>query len=408
MLRVEGAVISSRPQEAADEPDRLEQTSARIRNLFRDTLRGEAEEWERDGGVPASVYERLGAIGAFEARWPDGARSPGRTDIAALIVRETALASIGGCVALGTHLEGYFRALARCEYGAAVWDDALAGRAIGALSVTERTGGSHPTSCETLARRAGDEWVLSGHKHYVSNMRAAADVVVFARTDRGRDLSSFTLVVVPVSAPGVTVTPHRMVSLAASATSMLDLDGVEVGDERRVGAVGSGLGTLLELLRAERLGAACAGLAIAELCLEIALVFADRRSIGGRRLRQHQAIAHRLASLASEVAAGRALLAERLAAAQVGKISSAEAGQAKLVLNRIAWRAADETVQIVGGRGLTEETPLARIWRDMRIGRIGGGTDEVQLELIAQSLRPGELARHPAVMAVGAAAEAKA
>ncbi|HSZ68913.1 MAG TPA: acyl-CoA dehydrogenase family protein [Solirubrobacteraceae bacterium] len=378
----------------------------RIRALYRGSLREEAVEWEHDGGVPASVYRRLGEIGAFQARWPEGARRPGRVDVAATIIRETSQASVGAGIAVGTHMEGYFRALALSEYGQSIWGDALAGRAIGALSITERTGGSNPTHCETFAERTPSGWALSGHKHYVSNMRAATDVVVFARTDRGRDLSSFTLFVVPADAPGMTITPHHLVGAAASATSMLDLDGVEVADEHRVGAVGSGLIILLDLLRAERVGAACGGLAVAELCFEIALAYTDRRLVGGTPLRQHQAVAHRLATLASDIAAGRALLSERLAAAQRGRISSAEAGQAKLVLNRVAWRAADEAMQLLGGRGFSEETPLAQIWRDIRIGRIGGGADEVQLELIAQSLRPGELARHPAVVAVAREAEA--
>jgi alkylation response protein AidB-like acyl-CoA dehydrogenase len=379
----------------------------RIDELLRGCLRdGEVAEWERDGGVPRSMYERLGSAGVFEARWPDGARGPGDVSVGARLMREAARASVGACIAMGTHVEGYLRALSRCEYGASVWDDALAGRAIGALSVTERSGGSNPTNCETVAERTADGWRLNGHKHYVSNLRAATDVVVFTRTDRGRPLSSYTLFVVPTGAPGVKVTPHRMVGSAASATCMLDFEGVEIGDARRVGGEGSGLVLLLDFLRAERVMAACAGLAVAELCFEIALAFADRRSVGGGSLRQQQAIAHRLAALASDIAAGRALLRERIDAAQRGQISSAEAGQAKLVLNRIAWRAADEAMQVLGGHGFTEETPFARIWRDIRIGRIGGGTDEVQLELVAQSLRPGELASHPAVIAAAEAAQA--
>jgi acyl-CoA dehydrogenase len=123
-------------------------------------------------------------------------------------------------------------------------------------------------------------------------------------------------------------------------------------------------------------------------------------------LRFQQSIAHRLATAASDVAAGRALVEERLRAAERGRISSAEAGQAKLVLNRIAWRVADEAVQLMGGRGFTEETPMSGIWRAIRLGRIGGGTDEVQLELVAQSLRPGPLSSHPAVVAAARAAEA--
>lgn len=372
----------------------------RIAALLQGCLRdGEVAAWEREGGVSRSVYERLGAAGAFEGRWPDSARGPGDVSVGARLIREAAQVSVGACIAMGTHMEGYFRALARSEYGASVWDDALAGRMVGALAVTERSGGSNPTNCETVAERTTDGWIVSGNKHYVSNTRAASDIVVFARTDRGRPLASYTLFIVPADAPGVTVRPHRLVGAAASATAMLDLDGVAIDDARRVGSVGSGLVRLLEFLRAERVMAACAGLAVADLCFEIALAFADRRSVGSGSLRQQQAIAHRLATVASDIAAGRALLRERLEAAQRGQISSAEAGQAKLVLNRVAWRAADEAMQILGGRGFTEETPLAQIWRDIRIGRIGGGTDEVQLELVAQSLRPSELASHPAVVA---------
>lgn len=387
-------------------PPSADGTVAAVRELCRGSFAAEAEDWEREGGVPPSAYARLAAAGAFAGRWPDGARGPGCVDVGALVVSEMAQVSVGACIAVGTHMEAYFRALARCDYGTETWDDAVAGRRVGALSVTERAGGSNPTNCETLAERTPEGWVLSGHKHYVSNMRAADDVVVFARTDRRRPLSSFTLFVVPTDAAGVTVTPHRMVGAAASATAQLDFESVAVGDERRVGAVGSGLALLLDLLRAERVMAACAGLAVAELCFEIAFAFADSRVVAGGRLRAQQAIAHRLATLASDIAAGRALLAERLNAARAGRLSSAEAGQAKLVLNRVAWRAADEAMQILGGRGFSEETPLARIWRDIRIGRIGGGTDEVQLELIAQALRPGELAAHPAVTAAVRAAGA--
>jgi alkylation response protein AidB-like acyl-CoA dehydrogenase len=380
------------------------EAAARVARLCTETFRDEAAEWEREGGVPASAFTRLGEAGAFAARWREGVNGHGDVRAGALLARELTLASIGACVAVGTHCEAYFRALARCEYGRAIWQDALAGRAIGALAVSEATGGSRPTNCATRAERHGEGWLLSGHKHYVSNLRAAGDCVVFAQTADRSELGNFTLFVVPLHSDGVRMRQHAVSAARASATGMLDLDGVYVGEERRVGRVGSGLLTLLEMLRGERLMAAVAGLAVAELCFEIALAFTDRREVSGGALRLQQAIAHRLATLASDIAAGRALVNERLAAAETGRITSAEAGQVKLVLHRTAWRVADEAVQMLGGRGFTDETPLAGIWHAIRLGRIGGGTDEIQLELISQSLRPGPLATHPAVIAAAAAA----
>jgi alkylation response protein AidB-like acyl-CoA dehydrogenase len=371
-----------------------------IRELFASSLRDEAAIWERDAAMPKSAFERMADTGVFAARWPRDAREPGNVAIGSLLVRETALVSVGGCIAVGTHLEVFFRALARSEYGADRWSEALAGRLLGGFAVSEYGGGSNPSNCETTAEPSGDGWVLNGHKHYVSNAGAATDLIVFARTSRGRDLNNFTVFLVPTDATVVTITPHDLLGARASGTCSVDLREVEVCDERRVGRVGGGLALLFDFLRGERMAAASGSLAAAELCFEIALAWASARQSAGEPLRQRQTIAHRLAILSSEIAAARGLLADRIQRAQAGRITSAEAAQAKYIIGRLAWRAADEAMQILAGHGYTEETPFAQLWRDIRIGRIGGGTDEVQLEIVAQNLRPGTLATHPLVRTV--------
>jgi alkylation response protein AidB-like acyl-CoA dehydrogenase len=378
---------------------------AEVEELFAASFRPEAKGWERDAAMPRSAFERMAATGVFEARWPRGAREPGQVAIGSLLVREMALTSVGACIAVGTHLEVFFRALARSEYGSEGWSEALAGRLVGGFAVSEYKGGSNPSNCETAAVSRGDGWVLNGHKHYVSNARAATDLIVFARTDRRRDLSDFTVFLVPSDAAGVTTTPHELSGARASGTCAVDLVDVKVGDERRVGRVGGGLALLFDFLRGERMAAASGSLAAAELCFEIALSWTSARRSAGDALRDRQTIAHRLAILSSEIAAGRGLLADRIERAQSGRINSAEAAQAKYVLGRLAWRAADEAMQIMAGHGYTEETGFAQLWRDIRIGRIGGGTDEVQLEIVAQGLRPGALAIHPLVREVESKAD---
>jgi acyl-CoA dehydrogenase/citronellyl-CoA dehydrogenase len=373
---------------------------AGIARLIATSLRPAGPAWERAGGVPAEVFVALAGAGAWAARWPDGGRGAGDVAVGARTAREIALCSIGAAVAVGTHQETLFPALARSEWGLAHWDAALAGGVIGALAISERGGGSHPSSCQTRALRTGGGWMLRGHKHYVSNAAAATDITVFARTGDSQGLGAFTMFLVPTGHPGVRLTAREQIGAAASGTWMLDLEEVEIESGRRVGAVGSGLPLLLELLRGERIVAAAASLAIAELCFEIALAWSERRRLGDRRLIQHQAIAHRLAALQCEIATGRALVAERIERAQRGRISSGEAAQAKLVLARLAWRVADEALQLVAGHAYMEETSLARLWRDVRLMRIGGGTDEVLLEIVAQAMRPGELAAHDYVREV--------
>jgi acyl-CoA dehydrogenase len=377
-------------------------SARRIREFIASSLRPEAEQWEQDGAVPASVFRRLGDVGAWAARWPDGARSAGDVTAGDVTIREIAISSFGAAVAISIHQEAFFRALDRSEWGSANWGPAIAGEVIGALAVSERGSASNPADCRTTGRRSGQGWVLSGHKHYVSNAPAATDLAVFARTSERTDLTAFTIFVVPKAAPGVDVTRHRMVGAAASGTAMVDLHEVAVGDERIAGSVGMGLPLLIELLRGERLAAASSCAAVAELCFEVALAWADRRIVHGRAVRHHQSIAHRLAALQSEVACGGAFLRERLELARSGRVTPGSAAQAKHVL---AGRAVDETIQLVGGHGYLEETALARLWRDVRLGRIGGGTDEVQLELVARSLRSGPLLDHPLVRAVAALAD---
>lgn len=374
--------------------------AANIEALFATSLRDEAAVWEGDAAMPKSAFEQMADAGAFAARWPRGARDPGDVAIGSLLVRETALISVGGCIAVGTHLEVFFRALARSQYGTDRWADAIAGRLLGGFAVSEYAGGSNPSNCETTAQQSGDGWVLNGHKHYVSNAGAATDLIVFARTARSRDISDFTVFLVPTDTDAVTITPHELAGARASGTCAVDLREVEVCDERRVGRVGGGLALLFEFLRGERMAAASGSLAAAELCFEIALTWAGARQSQGEPLRQRQTIAHRLAILSSEIAAARGFLADRIERAQAGRITSAEAAQAKYVIGGLAWRAADETMQILAGHGYTEETGFAQLWRDIRIGRIGGGTDEVQLEIVAQSLRPSTLATHPLVQTI--------
>lgn len=382
------------------------EASERIAEFIAKSLRPYADDWEREGAVPAEAYRRLGDLGAWASRWPEGARSPGNVALGMTTIREVALSSVGAAIAVATHQETFFRALDRSDWGREHWEDALAGDLIGALAVSERGSASNPGSCRTTARRAEHGWVISGHKHYVSNVPAATDIAVFARTSDRPDLGAFTIFVVPKRAAGVVIDRLDLIGAAAAGTCMVDFDEVHIGDDRRAGRVGSGLPLLLDLLRWERLAAASSSVAIAELCLEIALAWAARRVVHGRPLRQHQSVAHRLAVLDSDIAGARAFVRDRIELAQAGQLTSAHAAQAKFVLTRLAWRAADEAMQLVAGHGYTEETGLARLWRDVRVGRIGGGTDEVQLELIAQAMKPGSLAAHPLVRSVLALADA--
>jgi len=371
----------------------------RIEALFRTELIGEADRWESERRLPPKVFERLGQIGAFRARWP-APSTLGDIEVAIGLARECALVSPGGAVALGPHTDGFLPALAHSEWGRAVEEAAFEGSVIGAVAISESTSGSDVTTCETLAERDGDGWRITGHKQYVSNFPSATDCLVFARTDRRTPLRDFSLFLVPTDHVGVKSEQHRQIGANASGTCMVRLDGVQVGEERLVGKAGSGLTRILGFLRLERVWASAGSAAIAELCLEMALGYAGARRIQGKALRDHQVIAHRLADMDTAVKAARLMVADLLECARTGRLSALQSARAKLFTGQVAWQVADQTMQILGGRGYTAATPFERIWRDLRVIRIAGGSEEVLRELIARGLSTGKLGEHPDVVAV--------
>ncbi|HEX8743555.1 MAG TPA: acyl-CoA dehydrogenase [Thermoleophilaceae bacterium] len=372
--------------------------AAELRSLFRDELAAEVEGWERDCLLPRHVFERLTALGVFDARW-NGSSRAGDVDVAAALARESTLVSIGAAIAISAHSEAFLPALRLCELGRDGAEDR-----IGCIALSEATSGSDLGNCATRARRSGDGWAIAGHKHYVSNFRTATDCVVFTRTSDTGTLNDFTLFLVPTGADGVAATPYSPAGARAAGTCAVDLAEVQVGDERRVGPVGVGLRITLEFLRRERLWAAVAAAAVAELAYEIALAYASRRRVAGAALRDHQAIAHRLVDLECQVAAARAIADGLVAAERGGAVSGATGAAGKLYATRVACAALDEAVQVMGARGFTDEAPMSRLWRDGRAMRIGGGADEVLREQVARAQRPGPLADHPLVRACAEAA----
>ncbi|HEU5142421.1 MAG TPA: acyl-CoA dehydrogenase family protein [Solirubrobacterales bacterium] len=371
-----------------------------IRELFHNELRAEAPRWERERRLPRSVFTRLASTGAFAARWPLG--GDGDFSVAATLAREAALTSVGAAIGLSLHTDGFLPLIQRSEWGQEMRGRVLDGSLIGCVAVSEPASGSDVTRCETRAERSGSGWVIDGRKQYVSNFETATDCVVFARTGEG-GLGGFTLFAVPTDAPGITATPHATIGARAAGTCAVDFEQVEVPTERRLGPVGSGLPSVLGFLRRERLWVTIGSTALAELCFEAAHAFACSRQVGGEPLIRRQAIAHRLADMRTTLAATESIAAELTTEMIDGGVSAGRAAEGKLFAAGSACRLADEAIQILGGRGYTEETPIAALFNDVRVLRIGGGTDEILRELIDRTEGPGALAEHPAVAAAAAA-----
>jgi alkylation response protein AidB-like acyl-CoA dehydrogenase len=363
-----------------------------LREALDDFDTGVIDEWERDGHVHRTLFEALGAAGCFEERWEQG-----RVDglpYAVVLAEETSRISGGVALAVSLHSEIFLGALARLaanDFQRDLHTRALRGDAIGCLASTEPAGGSDLLGLRTSLTRTSDGWHLKGDKRYISNAGCADHALVVARDPTRPPARSVCLVVIPLDFPGVEVVGFfDKLGIKACDAAHLRFDAA-VPQEMLLGSAGAGFFYVSSLLQHERITISAGLLAVARICLAIAVAFARQRTNGDGTLIERQALRHRFADAKTATWAGEAMLASVISAARAGRNVSHETAALKLYCANTAGHVIDECLQILGGRGYTTNFPIERYWRDSRLARIGGGTDEVMREVIGTAVdRPDQ------------------
>lgn len=373
------------------------------RRFVADHIDPHAERWEMERDYPRELFTKVGSAGFFGAKFSEewGGTGPDYAAEAVWIEEVSRCLTYGTVSDLGAHSQ--LAALYVDRFGS---DDqkerylrpSLAGELLGALAVTEPGAGSDVNGIRTWARRDGDEWVLNGSKVFITNGSWSDYVVVAARTSD--DPYDITLFLVDAGTPGFDRNRMKLIAWQTSHTGELFFSDVRVPDENRLGEVGTGFRLIMNNFQWERLMMSIGAVAQAELSLETAVDYARDRNAFGRPVIKFQVWQHRFADLAVRIRTGKALTHRALrvhVAAENGldvprsdlvKITS----MAKLYTQRLAWEAADECVQVHGGAGALMEYPAQRLWRDARVGPIGGGTDDIMRNVIAGTLGLGRAA----------------
>jgi alkylation response protein AidB-like acyl-CoA dehydrogenase len=263
-----------------------------------------------------------------------------------------------------------------------------AGRALGGFGLTEPGSGSDVASMRTTARRDGDSWVLDGEKAWITNAGIARWYVVVARTDPEAGKRGLSAFLVPADAPGFEVgEPEEKLGLNASRTAPIVFTGCRVPAAHLLGAEGDGMKIALETLDHSRLGIAAQAVGMHRRALELAVAYARERVQFGVPIAKHQAVRFRIAEIALELAAARALTHAAAAAAAAGEPRAGRlAAEAKLYASEAANRAAAASLQLHGGNGFHADYEIARLYRDVRVTTIYEGTSEVQRMVIARAL----------------------
>jgi acyl-CoA dehydrogenase len=259
-----------------------------------------------------------------------------------------------------------------------------------AFALTEPEAGSDAAAITTRATHGpgGDgSWSITGQKWYTSGMSVADLILVVTRTTRGSEKwQGITNFLVDASAPGIVTAPIDTLGTWSLGTSAVHFQEVQVGADRVLGTVDGGWPELRDVLELERLCLSAARLGAAQAALDEAVEYAKTRRQFGQAIGGFQAVAHTLADMATRIEAARALVQRLAWLMATDRPRRKEAAMVKLFVSETYQHVASAGVQVLGGYGYTMEAPMARHYRDSKLGTIGGGTSEIQRGLIAREL----------------------
>jgi alkylation response protein AidB-like acyl-CoA dehydrogenase len=370
-----------------DEHDALRES---IRAFVVRELAPHADAWE-ETTFPDWVFRRMGELGLLGLDKPERYGGQGGDYYSSLVLAEELVHARSGGMAMGVAVHTDMAMPPILAFGSEQHKQewvvpAIAGTKILCLGITEPDAGSDVAAITTRAVRDGDEYVINGSKTYITNGHRADAIVLVTKTDPDAGYDAFTLFVVPMDLPGV-IREQRLEKLGmhASDTALLAFQDVRVPASAVLGEVGKGFYHIMWELQGERLIGAAGAVAIAQLCFDRTLAYALQRRAFGRQIGHFQVIRHKFAEMATKLESARQMVYATAWRHANGEYPVREISMAKLHASRIAVEVADECIQIHGGAGYMKEYGIERVWRDLRLNRIGAGTDEIMLDVIGRS-----------------------
>jgi len=348
-----------------------------------------ASEWDEAGEFPRELYAKAAGIGLLALGFPEEFGGvPVDQFMKIAVSQELARPGAGGINAsLMSHTIGAppIARAARPEVRARVLPKVFSGEKISALAITEPGGGSDVASLRTRARRDGDHYVVNGEKTFITSGMRADYLTVAVRTG-GEGASGVSLLLIEGGTPGLSRTKLKKMGWWASDTATLHFDDCRVPAENLIGEEGQGFRLIMHNFNSERMGMAASCTAYARVCLDEAIAYARERKTFGKPLAQHQVIRHKLVDMAQRIAASQAML--ELLAWRLGQGESpvAEICMMKNQATQTMAFCASEAVQIFGGAGYMRGVKVERIYREVKVNAIGGGTEEIMKDLASRQM----------------------
>ena len=373
----------------------LTETQEQIRDAARafaqERLAPGAAQRDRDHSFPADEVVEMGALGFMGMLVPE---DYGGSDLGAvayaLALEEIAAGEGAMSTILSVHSSVGCAPILRFgteDQKRRFLPKMASGEWIGAFALTEPQAGSDASALKTRARLDGDHYVIDGAKQFITSGKSAGVTIVFAVTDPAAGKKGITAFIVPTDTPGYeVVSVEHKLGQHASDTCALAFNGMRVPVENRLGAEGEGYRIALANLEGGRIGIAAQSVGMARSALHHATAYAKERVAFGQPIIANQAIAFKLADMATKVAVARQMVLHAASLREAGRPCLTEASMAKLVASEMAEEVCSAAIQIHGGYGYLSDYPVERIYRDVRVCQIYEGTSEVQRLVIARSL----------------------
>ncbi len=365
-----------------------------VRDFVETELAPHAEEWEREGHFPDWVFKRMGDLGYLGVRYPVEYGGSGGDWGHTIVVAEEMAGTGSGGVGMGIGVQSDMATPPILRFGTEEQKQrylvpAIRGERIACLGISEPGAGSDVAGIQTTARRdpATGEFIINGRKIFITNGARADFCTLVTRTDRGAGHEGFSLFLVDRDTPGFGVAQELdKLGMRSSDTAELILDDVRVPADALLGDEGRGFIELMWELQGERLIGAAGSIAGAQRVFDRTLEYAKSRYAFGRPIGSFQVNRHAFAEMATELEAARQLTYDTALAWERGEYPVRQISMVKLHAGLAVGRVINRCMQIWGGHGYAAGSGIERAWRDARVIRIGGGTDEVMREVISKTM----------------------
>ncbi|MFT6766775.1 MAG: butyryl-CoA dehydrogenase [Burkholderiaceae bacterium] len=362
-----------------------------VRAFSQEQLWPHAPAWDKAHTFPVQAHKGLAALGCYGICVPEELGGAGLDYVTLAVVLEEIAAGDGGTSTVISVTNCPVNAILMKNGSAQQQRDWLTplakGEMLGAFCLTEPHVGSDASGMRTTAVLVGDHYVLNGVKQFITSGQNADVAIVIAVTDKAAGKKGMSAFLVPTKAEGYVVARlEDKLGQNSSDTAQINLENCRIPVENRLGQEGEGYKIALGALEGGRIGIAAQSIGMARSAFDCALTYSKQRETFGQTIFNHQAVGFKLAEMATQLEAARALTLHAAAMRDAGMPCLKEAAMAKLFASEMAEQVCSQAIQIHGGYGYVSDFPVERIYRDVRVCQIYEGTSDVQKILIQRAL----------------------